>query len=73
MVSFYLFQFPNLLFMGKDKPAKPAPDAKVVADDKSKPIARGHKQRGAGTVITAKAAVVTEDGIVLKAHEVIRS
>ena len=30
---------------------------------------KGHKQRGAGTVIVAKAAVVTADGIVLKAHE----
>lgn len=30
---------------------------------------RGHRQRGAGTVITAKAPVVTNDGIVLKAHE----
>ena len=30
---------------------------------------RGHKQRGAGTVITAKAPVVTNDGIVLKIHE----
>lgn len=30
---------------------------------------RGHKQRGAGTVITAKAPIVTNDGIVLKAHE----
>ncbi len=30
---------------------------------------KGHKQRGAGTVITAKPAVVTDDGIVLKAHE----
>jgi len=30
---------------------------------------RGHRQKGAGTVITAKAPIVTNDGIVLKAHE----
>ncbi len=30
---------------------------------------RGHRQRGAGTVITAKPAIVTSDGVVLKAHE----
>ena len=29
----------------------------------------GHKQRGAGTIITAKAPIVTGDGIVLKIHE----
>jgi hypothetical protein len=33
------------------------------------PIARGHKQRGAGTVIVAKAPVVTNDGIVLKVSD----
>lgn len=30
---------------------------------------KGHRQRGAGTVITAKPPVVTSDGVVLKAHE----
>ena len=30
---------------------------------------RGHKQRGAGTVIVAKPPVVTSDGIILKPHE----
>jgi hypothetical protein len=34
-----------------------------------KPIARGHRQRGAGTVITAKPAVITDDGVIIKAHE----
>ena len=29
----------------------------------------GHKQRGAGTIITAKAPIVTGDGIILKIHE----
>ena len=33
------------------------------------PVARGHKQRGAGTVIVAKAPVVTNDGIVLKVSD----
>jgi len=30
---------------------------------------KGHRQRGAGTVITAKPPIVTTDGITLKAHE----
>ena len=33
------------------------------------PRSAGHKQRGAGTIITAKAPIVTGDGIVLKIHE----
>jgi hypothetical protein len=37
--------------------------------EEKKPIARGHRQRGAGTVITAKPAMVTDDGIVVKPHE----
>eukprot|EP01036_Dinobryon_divergens_P050408 gene50408-67510_t len=30
---------------------------------------KGHRQRGAGTVITGKAAVVTDDGVVLQPHQ----
>jgi hypothetical protein len=30
---------------------------------------KGHKQKGAGTVITAKPPVVTADGITLRSHE----
>lgn len=59
--------------MGKDK-AKPTPPsasaatpAPALAPGTRPP--KGHKQRGAGTVIVAKPAVVTGDGIVLKAHE----
>lgn len=64
--------------MGKDKKPAAAPAAApaggknaatpAVADAKAGG-GRGHRQRGAGTVITAKPAVVTDDGIVLKAHE----
>eukprot|EP01032_Pedospumella_encystans_P030546 gene30546-34480_t len=57
--------------MGKDKVKPPAANAAsavpAVAPGTRPP--KGHKQRGAGTVITAKPAVVTNDGIVLKAHE----
>jgi hypothetical protein len=35
----------------------------------SLPLPVGHKQRGAGTIITAKAPIVTGDGILLKIHE----
>jgi hypothetical protein len=57
--------------MGKDKAPKPAA---TTSEDVPAPIleksgGRGHRQRGAGTVITAKAAIVTQDGILLKAHE----
>lgn len=57
--------------MGKDKikpPAAPATPAPAPLAPGTRPP-KGHKQRGAGTVITAKPAVVTGDGIVLKAHE----
>ncbi|RYH29845.1 DEAD/DEAH box helicase [archaeon] len=37
--------------------------------EEKKPIAKGHRQRGAGTVVTAKPALVTKDGITLKPHE----
>lgn len=69
--------------MGKDKKSAAAPavpaagnkaggantaaDAKAVGSTSG--TGRGHRQRGAGTVITAKPAVVTNDGIVLKSHE----
>ncbi len=53
--------------MGKDKGLK-APQTETKAEEK-KPIARGHKQRGAGTVITARPNIVTNDGVTLKAHE----
>ena len=36
---------------------------------KKTPIAKGHRQKGAGTVITAKPPVITSDGIILKTHE----
>lgn len=63
--------------MGKDK-VKAAPAAGAGAgaaaagkagEEKKVGEGRGHRQRGAGTVITAKPAMVTNDGIVLKAHE----
>jgi hypothetical protein len=53
--------------MGKDK-AKPAAPEPTPAAATGKPP-KGHRQRGAGTVITAKPPVVTGDGVVLKAHE----
>lgn len=44
-----------------------APSAAAAANTGPRPpVAKGHKQRGAGTVIVAKAPVVTADGIVLK-------
>lgn len=53
--------------MGKDKkPAAPEPPVNVPLNQKA---GRGHRQRGAGTVITAKAPVMTADGIVLRLHE----
>ena len=61
--------------MGRDKAPKPAPaetkqEQPVIGlDGKPQRPPKGHKQRGAGTVITAKAPIVTTDGIVLKAHE----
>jgi hypothetical protein len=54
--------------MGKDK-ANASNKTNVPVVEEKKPIARGHRQRGAGTVITAKPAVTTADGIVLKTHE----
>ena len=61
--------------MGKDKPPKTSSESKSSAPEPASAIPpkppRGHKQRGAGTVIVAKAPVVTDDGIVLKAHEVL--
>jgi hypothetical protein len=32
-------------------------------------IYEGHKQKGAGTIMTGKAPIVTSDGIILKSHE----
>lgn len=46
----------------------PSQSSSQPAEEK-KPIAKGHRQRGAGTVITGKAAIVTADGVTLKAHE----
>lgn len=54
--------------MGKDKAPKPVEDDGVDFGP-AKKAGKGHRQRGAGTVITAKAPVVTGDGILLKAHE----
>lgn len=57
--------------MGKDK----LPKATATTSKDTPPTVpekaggRGHRQRGAGTVITAKAPIVTQDGILLKAHE----
>lgn len=59
--------------MGKDKVKPVVPPAGAAAPAPALPPGtrppKGHKQRGAGTVIVAKPAVVTGDGIVLKAHE----
>jgi hypothetical protein len=70
--------------MGKDKPPKEAAgkdkagatnnaSGKKGAEDKNATPAagqgKGHKQRGAGTVITARPTITTNDGVVLKAHE----
>ena len=60
--------------MGKfDKPKKSKSDPQkkeepVNAPD-SKKSGKGHRQKGAGTVIVGKAPVVTNDGVVLRAHE----
>ena len=61
--------------MGKDK-HKPTEKAPAVTSQPSSAgtdapakKAKGHRQRGAGTVVTAKPAVVTGDGVVLKPHE----
>eukprot|EP01031_Cornospumella_fuschlensis_P048858 gene48858-59824_t len=48
---------------------KSSSKAAPAAVEEKKPIAKGHRQRGAGTVITAKPALVTKDGITLKPHE----
>ena len=54
--------------MGKDKKpaAAPEPPANVPLNQKA---GRGHRQRGAGTIITAKAPITTADGITLRLHE----
>ena len=51
-----------------EKPSATSKDSKDAKDAKDVKAGRGHRQHGAGTVITAKAPVVTQDGIVLKAH-----
>ena len=61
--------------MGRDKEPKPAaskvPEPAPVIGLDGRPVRppKGHKQRGAGTIITAKAPIVTNEGIVLKIHE----
>jgi hypothetical protein len=50
------------------KKADPSPALAAIAAAPSKPP-KGHKQKGAGTVIVGRAPIETEDGIVLKAHE----
>lgn len=66
--------------MGKDKSAKTQAvpvkadgngkaTGKSQADQNPANAGRGHKQRGAGTVITARPAITTNDGIILKPHE----
>ena len=63
--------------MGKFDKAKKTPTQKDKAKaEKEKAEAeavakkgRGHKQKGSGNVIVGKAPVVTNDGVVLKAHE----
>ena len=60
--------------MGRDKAAKPSapppPPPPVIIGLNGRPlVAKGHRQRGAGTVITDKGPIVTSDGIVLKSHE----
>jgi len=41
----------------------------IGLDGKPQRPPRGHKQKGAGTVIVAKPDVITGDGVILKAHE----
>ena len=60
--------------MGRDKvsskPPAPPPPPPVIIGMNGKPlIARGHRQKGSGNVITDKGPIVTSDGIVLKSHE----
>ena len=64
--------------MGKfDKPKKtPSQKAQMKAVEEMQRAeqaegkkGRGHKQKGSGNVIVGKAPVVTNDGVVLKAHE----
>jgi hypothetical protein len=49
--------------MGKAK------DPPISTSSDAPKTGKGHRQKGAGTVITAKPPVVTADGITLKAHE----
>jgi HrpA-like RNA helicase len=57
-------------FSGRTQASQLANTNKITIDPNAKPsIARGHRQKGSGNVIVGKAAVVTQDGIVLKAHE----
>lgn len=44
----------------------PVANAPTSKDGSRLPVAKGHKQKGAGTVIIAKAPVITADGIILK-------
>jgi hypothetical protein len=60
--------------MGRDKVSKKVeppvvPEVKLGANGLPVRPPRGHKQKGSGNVITAKPDIVTNDGIVLKAHE----
>jgi hypothetical protein len=60
--------------MGKDKPPKEPPNKEKGAPtsknaDEKPSGGRGHKQRGAGTVIVARPNITTNDGVVLKPHE----
>lgn len=59
--------------MGRDKVTKKAEpvveEVKLGANGLPVRPPRGHKQKGSGNVITAKPDIVTNDGIVLKAHE----
>eukprot|EP01035_Chromulina_nebulosa_P035295 gene35295-47426_t len=62
--------------MGKNKELQPSSSGNSKGNTTPQPnvslevkAGKGHRQRGAGTVITAKPPVVTSDGVVLKAHE----
>ena len=45
------------------------PGSKDVVENRAPKKPKGHRQRGAGTIITGKEPVVTDDGIVLQAHQ----
>ncbi len=61
---YHNYQNFNFRIMGRN--AKEKNDDKT---NKDKPKAKGHRQKGAGTIITARPPRETNDGIILKSHE----